>query len=192
MKLKYFFLIALSVPGLFTTAQNKKTVYKFYSINSVTLINGSNATSAALQSVNGFKKGPLFAGLGLGLDYYLYRTIPVFADVRYEFGKNRNKFFAYTDAGINASWVRENNYNGILIPEIYMVINQYQDGFYMDAGMGYKVKIKKQNSLVLAVGHSQKTLKQTSSYFDGMSNSRVIDIYHYKLNRIVLKAGWEF
>ena len=192
MKLKYFFLIALSVPGLFTTAQNKKTGYKFYSINSVTLINGSNATSAALQSVNGFKKGPLFAGLGLGLDYYLYRTIPVFADVRYEFGKNRNKFFAYTDAGINASRVRENNYNGILIPEIYMVINQYHDGFYMDAGMGYKVKIKKQNSLVLAIGHSQKTLKQTSSYFDGMSNSRVIDVYHYKLNRIVLKAGWEF
>ncbi len=192
MKLKYLFLIALSVSCLFSVAQNKKTGYKFHSINSVTLINGSNVTSAALQSVNGFKKGPLFAGLGLGLDYYLYRTIPVFADLRYEFGKNKNKFFAYTDAGVNASWVRENNYNGILIPEIYMIINQYHDGFYMDAGMGYKVKIKKQNSLVLAIGHSQKTLKQISSYFDGMSNSRVIDVYHYKLNRIVLKAGWEF
>ncbi len=62
----------------------KKKVYQFHSINSLGLINGNNGVSAAMQTVNGFTKGPWFAGIGLGLDYYQYRTVPVFADVRYD------------------------------------------------------------------------------------------------------------
>src|SRR5687768_648308 len=94
-------------------ASGKK--YKFHSINSVVLVNGNNAISAALQTVNGFQKGPWFAGVGLGLDYYLYRTVPLFADVRYEFGKNKNKFFVYGDAGMHFNWVQDYFYDNPVI-----------------------------------------------------------------------------
>src|SRR5215208_3876452 len=111
MKMKHFFLLLLMPVTLVSFGQKKSTAYKFNSINSISLINGDNATAGGLQSINGFQKGNLFAGMGIGLDYYLYRTVPLFADFRYEFGKNKNKFFAYADGGINFDWVEE-NYNG--------------------------------------------------------------------------------
>ena len=191
MKKKYFLLFTFISASVLLSAQQKKAVYCFHSINSLGLVNGDNAASAALQSVNGFKKGPWFAGVGVGIDYYLYRTVPLFADMRYEFGKKKNKFFVYADGGINFSWVQDQFYVQPLIWNGNRS-NNFQNGLYTDAGFGYIVGMKKENGLVLSLGHSQKRLKELIRRQDWRTSEWQTDINRYNLNRIVLKGGWRF
>jgi len=179
--------------ALVSFGQKKNTAYKFHSINNIALVNGDNAVSTGLQSINGFQKGNLFAGVGIGLDYYLYRTVPLFADFRYQFGKTKNKFFAYAAGGVNFDWV-EDGYNDlpIFIWEGSGNSSQFHDGAYTDLGLGYMVGSKKGGGLILSLGHSYKSLKKTFSYTDWRSQETITDVYHYNFNRIVLKVGWKF
>ena len=193
MKMKYFFLALLMSVTLVSFGQKKNAVYKFHSINNIGLINGDNEVSAGLQSINGFQKDNIFAGVGIGLDYYLYRTVPLFADFRYEFGKTKNKFFAYADGGINFDWVEEDYNDGpIFIWDGSRNTSAFHNGAYTDIGLGYKVGTKKGGGLILSLGHSYKSLKKTVSYMDWRTQETISDIYHYDFNRIVLKVGWKF
>ena len=193
MKMKYFSLILLMTVALVSFGQKKNAAYKFHSINNISLVNGDNEVSAGLQSINGFQKGNMFAGVGLGLDYYIYRTVPLFADFRYEFGKTKNKFFAYADGGINFDWVEEDYNDGpIFIWDGSRNTTEFHDGAYTDIGLGYTVGSKKGGGLVLSLGHSYKSLKKTVSYMDWRTQETISDIYHYNFNRIVLKVGWKF
>ena len=193
MKIKYFFLLLLMQVTLASFGQKKNAAYKFHSINNISLINGDNVTSAGLQSINGFQKGNLFAGVGIGLDYYLYRTVPLFADFRYEFGKTKNKFFAYADGGVNFDWVEEEYNDGpIFIWDGSRNTSEFHNGAYTDVGLGYMVGTKKGGGLVLSLGHSYKSLEKTISYQDWRTQETITDVYNYNLNRIVLKVGWKF
>jgi hypothetical protein len=178
---------------LISYGQKKNASYKFHSINNVSLINGDNAVSAGLQSINGFQKDNLFAGVGIGLDYYLYRTVPLFADFRYQFGKAKNKFFAYADGGVNFDWVEDEYSSGpIFIWEGSGISSEFHNGAYTDLGLGYMVGTKKGGVFVLSLGHSYKSLKKTLSYPAWRTQETITDIYHYDFNRIVLKVGWKF
>jgi len=178
---------------LVSFGQEKNTAYKFHSINNISLINGDNGVSTGLQSINGFQKGNLFAGVGIGLDYYLYRTVPLFADFRYEFGKTKNKFFAYADGGINFDWVEEGYSDGpIFIWDGSRNTSEFHNGAFTDLGLGYMVGSKKRGGLVLSLGHSYKSLEKTVSYLDWRTQETITDVYNYNLNRIVLKVGWKF
>ena len=191
--MKYFFLVLLMPVTLVSFGQKKNTTYKFHSINNISLINGNNATTAGLQSINGFQKGNLFAGVGIGLDYYLYRTVPLFADFKYEFGKTKNKFFAYADGGVNFDWVEENYNDGpIFIWDGSRNTSEFHNGAYTDIGLGYMVGTKKGGGLVLSLGHSYKSFEKTISYQDWRTQETITDVYNYNLNRIVLKVGWKF
>jgi hypothetical protein len=195
MRLKYFFAVLMITASAISSAQQKRNVYKFHSLNNLSLFNGENEVSAGLQSVNGFQKGNWFGGVGVGLDYYIHRTVPLFADLRYEFGKGKNKFFAYSDGGINFQWVEEYVYGGpIFIWDGPFVNNSsdFHNGFYSDTGLGYRVRNKKSGGLILSLGYSRKTLKQTTSYQDWRTQEWLTDVYRYKLNRIALKVGWKF
>jgi hypothetical protein len=193
MKMKYFFLVLLMPVALVSFGQKKNAAYKFHSINNISLVNGDNGVSAGLQSINGFQKDNLFAGIGLGLDYYRYRTVPLFADLRYEFGKTKNKFFAYADVGVNLEWVEENYYVGpIFIWEGSSISSEFHNGAYTDLGLGYMIGTKKGGGLVLSLGHSYKSLKKTISYPDWRTQETITDVYNYNLNRIFLKIGWKF
>ena len=193
MKMKYFFLVLLMPVTLVSFGQKKNTTYKFHSINNISLINGDNATTAGLQSINGFQKDNLFAGVGIGLDYYLYRTVPLFVDFRCEFGKTKNKFFAYADGGVNFDWVEEEYNDGpIFIWDGSRNTSEFHNGAYTDIGLGYMVGTKKGGGLVLSLGHSYKSLEKTISYQDWRTQETITDVYNYNLNRIVLKVGWKF
>lgn len=193
MRLKLFFLVVTIVASSLSFGQKKSCAYKFHSVNSLSFLNGENEVSAALQSVNGIQKGNGFAGVGVGLDYYLYRTVPLFADVRYEFGKSKDKFFAYVDAGINFVWVRENDSDGpIFIWEGPNSSTKYHDGVYMDAGIGYFIAMKNAGGLAFSLGFSHKSLEKTVTYQDWRTQQPVTDTYNYNLNRIAIKVGWRF
>jgi hypothetical protein len=169
----------------------KKKAYQFHSINSLALVNGDNGVSAAIQTVNGFAKGPWFAGIGLGLDYYQYRSVPVFADMRYEVGIKRNKFFAYGNAGINFSWVQNEFMNEPVIWNGNRS-NNFNNGFYSDAGIGLSAGFKNGNAFILSLGYSRKTMEEKITYDDWRTGNSQTDVNTYRFNRVLLKAGFRF
>ena len=156
---------------------------RFHSINSLQLLHGSNGTAAGMQTVNGVSKKNWFAGVGAAIDFYQYRSIPVFADVRYEWAVKKLMPFVYTDAGVNLSWVEDKQSEGA---------RQFEEGVYYDIGAGLNLFCKKQHALVLSLGFSRKVTKEQAQLYnwnvrrwEEMQNT-------YRLHRMVLKAGFRF
>lgn len=189
MRKSIFLLLIITAAVSPAFAQTKKQKIKFSSFNTLGLVNGENSTSAALQTVNGIGIKGLFTGIGLGLDYYLYRSVPVFADFRKEFGSKRNKFFAYADAGINVQWVQV-RFKIEPEPWSFGYRNKFHNGVYTDAGFGFSAGMKNNQAFILSLGHSLKTMKETRWYQERSMNDK--DIFKYNFSRIVLKFGWRF
>jgi len=101
MKKDIFITTGLLILGGMVSAQEKKTFFKFSSINSIGFFKGQLPTTFTMQSINGIKYKTWFAGAGVGLDTYGYQSIPVFADIRKTFGNKPWQLFVYGDAGMN-------------------------------------------------------------------------------------------
>ena len=151
------FLIAALCLSVMVSAQQKTVTghWQFHSINNIGLLEGQTGSAFQLQSINGMQYKSWYGGIGLGLDFYRYRTIPLFIDFRKEFGNSINKFFAYADGGVNFCWLTDNEKN------MYLMDDHFDTGFYTDLGMGYKMGIGKTNHLLLSIGYSLKKLKET-------------------------------
>jgi hypothetical protein len=147
-----------------------------------------------LQTINGANYKSWFAGVGLGLDFYRLRTIPLFADIRKEFGKGNNKVFVYSDIGINFSWVTDQQ------KTINVENDKFYNGFYGDWGLGYKVLMNRKNNLLLSLGYSYKKTVETYDPFygfglytyPGSQPENPTQKINYSLNRLSIKVGWEF
>ncbi len=194
-KIKVFILITL-ITGLAsgTSAQKmaKPGSFQFHSINSVGLLEGETGSAFQLQTINGAQWKSWFAGVGAGLDYYKFRSIPLFMDFRKEFGKNGNKIFLYSDFGLHFTWLTDQQKSG------GDMNGKFNNGFYTDLGFGYKIAMKKNNALQLSLGYSLKKSSELTSpvYFPYIdftgSGSYPSDKINYTLNRLSIKMGWEF
>jgi hypothetical protein len=175
------------------SAQQKSPVgsWQFHSINSLGLLEGQAGSAFQLQTVNGVQYKSWFAGVGVGLDFYRYRTIPLFADLRKEFGHGTGKAFVYADLGISFSWVTDDE------KMAYEPDDHFSNGFYNDFGIGYKMSVGKRNALLISLGYSYKKIVesyQDGIYFgylptEGYDNREQIESH---LNRLTIKLGWAF
>ncbi len=198
IKLKYSMLFILMVTSTgISIAQQKATAdtWQFHSINSGGLLEGQVGSAFQLQTINGAQYKSWFGGIGLGLDYYRYRTIPFFIDLRKEFGKAGNKLFVYSDLGINYGWVTDNQKTQ------YVSDDKFGNGFYSDLGFGYKVILGKNGGLMMSLGYTYKKVIESYRlpvYFYGNPinsepplNNQTVQ-FSYSLDRITIKIGWEF
>jgi hypothetical protein len=198
-------LILLTVK-LHTAFAQQKTLsnpWSFQSILNFGLLEGETGSSFQLQAINGAQYKSWFAGIGLGLDYYRLRTIPLFLDIRKEFGKNRDKLFVYADGGVSFTWATDAQKT-----DYYMPNPQYHNGFYSDFGFGYKAAVGKRSALLVSVGYSYKKASVTyalpnyyyqynpniafQNYPSLMMQNGTGDKISYSLNRLSMKIGWEF
>lgn len=191
---RYFALMLVMALGVqFSMAQSKTGAKKITlgSITNIGLINGSKASALSLQTIFGVSYKQSFAGIGVGLDYYRFRTVPLFFDLRHEFGKGKRNFFIYGDLGYNFDWLTEKNKQDYLFFGNF----DYKGGIYYDAGIGYKVSFKKADALLISTGFSFK--KITNEIGTGMCPfvgpcSQEIETYNYAMSRLMIKAGWRF
>ena len=93
-------LKVLIVSLICINATAQKNEIHFQSINSFGLIGGESKVSTAFQMVNGIRFSNWFSGIGIGVDNYLYQTLPLFFDARTYFGSEK-KVFVYGDMGYN-------------------------------------------------------------------------------------------
>ncbi|MDH7463336.1 hypothetical protein QEG73_18705 [Chitinophagaceae bacterium 26-R-25] len=159
----------------FANAQNK---VKFSSINQVGFLGNQSATTVTLQTVNGACYKGWFAGAGVGVDFHQYYTVPVFLDVRKEFGQRNQKPFVYLDGGVSI-------YN-----DTKDAFYDYKNGGYFDGGVGYAFYFHKRQAVLLSAGYSYKSFKKERYW--GEAWNYTVDTYRYNYNRLSFKVGWRF
>ncbi len=187
----YILLILLTflfVDGYTQTQTGAAKKYLFHSINQGGLLTGDGNNNFLLQTINGIGIGKYFAGIGVGIDYYASRSVPLFIAVRKDIVFGRNTLFAYMDGGLNMPWVNSSQKNSRIWP------TNYKAGGYYDAGLGWRINGKKGNGFLLSAGYSYKQVKETVSIkpfwpFEPGPNTERIEKYNSQFRRIVVKIG---
>jgi hypothetical protein len=152
----------------------KNRAFGFGSINQFGVAAGENDNGFILQTINGLRYKTWFLGLGVGLDTYSAKTVPLFLDIRKSLLAKPSTPFLYADGGIQFSAEKKHNKDDFGSKD-------YDPGLYYDVGAGYYIELKNKNALLLALGYSYKGLDYT--YYAAN--------YKYKLNRFSLKVGYK-
>jgi len=174
-------------------AQQKRTLLKFSSINSLGLLNGQAQSAFTLQTINGVKYKTWFAGLGVSIDPYGYRSIPVFADIRKTFGNKAWQPFLYADAGvglpIKTDYFSDKNW----WPGSIIHYN-LQKPFYGEWGIGINRAINKSANFIFAIGYSYKNFSytETQSMGDFPILNPISNKYDFYYKRVAVKMGLQF
>ena len=181
-----FFLLA----SVFTFSQKKRTLSGagFCMISSAGVAIGEKSVNPVFQVVPGIYFKKFSAGIGLGFDDYRFRSMPLFADVRFKFGR-RDFGFLYADAGYNFPFDIKKTESTFNTTDIY------KGGFYGDAGIGFRIFTRSRHAFLFSTGYSIKDIKNKVGYtYNTFVPPAVEDIYHYRysLGRIVSKLSWEF
>ncbi len=132
----------------------------FHSINSIGLLKGASGHAFQLETINGMQYGKWFGGLGVGIDEYRLRTIPLFIDLRKEMGKGINRWFLFADAGLSVYWQKDNDV------KTFPKDSQVRNGFCVAAGAGYSIKLNPQLHLLLSGGYSYKAMNEEGRNLD--------------------------
>jgi hypothetical protein len=160
----------------------------FSSQNYAGLLEGDNGSALNLQSVNGINYKKWFSGVGVGIDYYRIRSVPLFLSVNRNIEIGQNIFYITADGGWNFPWLRENEqtWNG----------SNFKVGIIAGTGVGYKILINEsKQALLLNAGYSFKRLNDTR---DIPSPCLIppcpvdIEKTRYDFNRFLVRAGIEF
>jgi hypothetical protein len=165
--------------------QKKGTKPSFTSINSIGMLEGQGGTSFSIQSINGVRLNSFSVGVGLGIDYYLVRSLPLFVDVRKDLFSKKQSPFIYLNAGTNFPWEKQ--------AESWQQVD-LKGGLFYEGGVGYSWPLKSA-SFVLSLGYSYKAFKEKISYdvfcIDG-NCPEINETRAYQLRRLSIRAGFRF
>ena len=196
MKIKLLFLVVFLGCVFITSAQEanqeqpakKGCSCSFSSINQIGTLHGSKGAYFQVQTINGIRYKTWFAGVGAGIDFYTRGGYPVFLDVRKDIFEKQSTPFLYADAGIHLVRDRKEE-------ESQWYQNTYSNGFYGDAGVGYKLGLGGAGRLLVSAGYSYKNINRRYEYVFACPTSRCYESYYtYKnyLHRLSLKLGLQF
>jgi hypothetical protein len=182
-----FLIVAFSCN--LVSAQEK---VRYHAQNYVGLLEGEAKGAFQLQTIHGVQYRNWYGAGGVGLDYYMYRSIPVFFSLNRNIILNKRTFFVSGDIGTNYPWVQEQT-------SVVWGGSSKQDfspGLYWAGGMGYKAYFKnKSDAILINLGYSFKHLKEentTEGFCTDPPCTASVTKYDYKLNRISLRLGWQF
>jgi hypothetical protein len=160
----------------------------FSSINQVGLLEGSGGSAFQAQTINGIRYRKWFAGLGIGLDKYKFRTAPLFLDIRRDLLNRTNTPFVYADIGTHLPWVKDSEQD-------WWERSEFNRGLYYDAGLGYKLQLGKGRGLLFSGGFSLKRMREKrflgTMCINPPCSEQMFDRFDYSLRRFTLKAGIE-
>ena len=190
------FVIIISLTSFPLHAQDKQTISSkgnscncgLQSLVQAGLLEGAIGPSWNVQTINGVHFKSWFAGLGVGLDHYSMRTIPVFIDLRKELFRKRRTPFLYADGGIHFDWLKAREKPG-------WGSSDYNRGLYYDIGGGYKIGFGKRDALLVSAGYTLKKLREERTAVVqcvAPPCNPSTDYYGYTFSRLTFKVGWQF
>ncbi len=184
--MKYFFITAIVFACIFSAVAQNKPVFR--SQLDVGISAGDKETGLNLSAVNGFRMAGWYAGLGVGLDQYRYRTVPLFLSVQKNFSKKPSSVYYFLDGGTNFFWDHIDNNSWLE--------RSFDPGWYTATGLGYRLGWKgRREALLLNAGYAFKRIRENRSQTVPclvppcpQSNDR----YQYDLNTWIFRMGLEF
>jgi hypothetical protein len=156
VKSKHFAIVLMGCLWLGPALAQSATPWKFRSLDYIGGLRGEDGDFFQIQTVNGLYKKSWFLGVGTGLDYYRYRTIPLFVSVVKDLMPGRNGLFISLDLGTDLpSYKRP-------VSSYDYAKSHFHPGLYWGADLGYKIKLSSHSSreLLLTAGYSYKELKE--------------------------------
>lgn len=152
------------------------------------LLEGDNGSAFQLQAVNGLRYKTWSVGLGVGLDYYMGRSFPLFFELRRSFGSTQKAPFVYAAGGYNFPWLKEAEKDWGFV--------KADGGLYTDAGIGYQLPVMKKSLLFFSLGYSQKAYAKYQSapiWIDFFPSPPAPTIKtDYTFRRLSIKTGLRF
>jgi hypothetical protein len=158
MRAAILFAAVLSLSAV--TGYGQKGI-RFRSTETIGLSSGQAGNAMVIQSVNGVSLGPWFLGAGAGIDYYRFRSAPLFVSATRDIALSRNGALVLGfDWGKNVSWYK------VPDPADYpgqTTKTTFSGGMYLNAGLGYEVKLGSRKGLIFSLGYSQKRVSEVQS-----------------------------
>lgn len=152
-------------------------------------LRGNNGSSMAYFLSNGIRYKTVSAGVGIGTDNYFIRSVPLFLDIRKDFGHHRFQPYVSYAAGINISAIKDGQKQTYAGYQNYNVNN----GFFMKASAGASLAVYKKIRFYTGFGYSYKTTRtqyDTYSYYPEQTSRKGTDIR--RMNRWNIVAGFRF
>ncbi|MCX6319357.1 MAG: hypothetical protein NTW29_18920 [Bacteroidetes bacterium] len=189
--MKKVLISALSLLFIYTAVSAQQKL-KFSSQTYAGVLLGDGRSDLQLQTINGVKWKNWFGGIGAGIDWYSFRSVPVFASVNRDiFKKGKNTLLLSADVGINLPWHQDNYYY-----IDFTTNNEFRPGLYWASGVGYRFGVgKADNALLMNFGYSFKQSRQEFANVYPCLNPPClpfVEKYDYRLNRLSIKLGWIF
>ncbi len=186
-------ILALFVANITSTislAQKKQgEKYIFSSRFGAGLLEGQTGSALQLQTIHGLNNKGWFMGAGVGLDYYNYRSIPLFLSFKRDLKPGSCGFFVQADVGLNIPWTRT-------FPRWDEISSNFKPGLYWHGGLGYAVNLgSKKNQFLINLGYSYKhakEIKEIAVFCINPPCPPMIEEYNYHLRRISLGIAWQF
>ncbi len=191
--MRYYFLLVFFTTAFITAHCQKATTGKvqYSGMYEMGMLIGKAYTKANPQIVQGISFKNYFTGIGVALDPYGFRTIPVFAQFRYSLYQAKSSPFAFASLGVSIPWN-----NGVL-PEKYFNTNEtwhtLKTSPYAEVGIGYKIKLNDGHAINLLAGYCYKRFSYTekNSYYT-YELQQYEDQYSYDYRRVSLRVGFQF
>lgn len=128
-----------------------KSGWRYSSLLQGGLIAGANQCTYTIQTIHGFERNKLMAGIGIGMDNYLMPGFPVVAHGQYQLGKKASRFFSYLQGGPVIPW-RKNEWNENILENPRF---QLKTGWLAETGIGYQIPVGK-HKIFTSIGYSIK------------------------------------
>ena len=192
--MKTIIILLFVVLPVVLTAQSKRQGEKIHYTSSYLLgiIAGKAYTTFSAQIIQGIRYKNFQTGVGVALDPYGFRTVPLFYHLNYTMYPQKNSVYVYGDAGVSIPW------NNGALPEKYD--NAAHDdwhklfaGFYGEASVGYNILLnKKGNAITINAGYSYKRLKYDENVYiwNGFETVQQKDHYIFDYRRLVFRLGF--
>ncbi len=152
--------------------------------------NGNFETNAYLNTSHGLALNSWYFGLGSGVDYYRFRTVPVFAEVRKDFSNRNIRPFVQIVGGLNIDWLTQEQKDH-RFSWWQTTPSTFTRGVYFKGGTGVLFNAHKQVRFATTISWSYKSI--TEKYNDRVwdpwpqpGNSLTEKTLLYKLQRVDL------
>jgi len=171
-----------------TITQNKPATVRFQSLNSVGVQWGEKTAGHILYSANGIHYKGWFAGVGTGIDYYQFRSIPLVLDIRKKILAKENTPFAYAAAGRHITWQTKEA----------KASNRFdlEGTWYYDLGAGYQLPLNDKLKMIFTLGVSEKKVIEEYNAMPWSSvwplPPQALQKREHQFRRIAFKIGLGF
>jgi hypothetical protein len=153
------------------------------------ILRGARGYAFQVEAINGVRYKRFFAGVGIGIDKYYAKSVPLFGALRMDILVKKKTPFVYLNIGSNLPWVRK-EFSFIAMDYWHTV--ESGNGKYVDGGLGYTVPLKGHLKLLTSLGISLKERTEKKKWGgDGIINDYSED-YKYQFRRYTLKVGLSF